>query len=136
MFLDNNTSTSADMIKKEVPGLYDVAPDLANTLREGRFFLDKLFDICTKKNKNIDLTSEEQDEISLKVALVKNPEQVIQYARIVQMVFQLNYFSKCYIKALSCNELPKVIIKEAKTLLKDIERFRKMIEEEYVTKLD
>jgi len=126
---------SAEVIKKEVPGLSDIAIELARSLKKGRFFLNKLFDICSKEGINIDLNPEEQNEISLKVALVADPDQIFQYARVVQLVFQLNYFSKCYEKALSHKKLPSKVKKEAKTILENIEEFRKLIEKEYVARI-
>ncbi|MHA2358334.1 MAG: hypothetical protein ACXABK_06165 [Candidatus Heimdallarchaeaceae archaeon] len=35
---------SAEVIKKEVPGLSDIAVELARILKKGRFFLNKLFE--------------------------------------------------------------------------------------------
>lgn len=134
MHLESVTE-SASIIKKEVPGLSDVAKELASVLKKSRFFLNKLFDICNKEAYSIDLTPEEQNEISLKVALVTAPDQVFQYARIVQLVFQLNYFSKCYDKALKSNILPSVVSKEAKNMFKKIEEFRNLIEKEYVSSI-
>ncbi|MCK5141669.1 MAG: hypothetical protein ACTSUP_04885 [Candidatus Heimdallarchaeaceae archaeon] len=134
MHLESVTE-SASIIKKEVPGLSDVAKELASVLKKSRFFLNKLFDICNKKEYSIDLTPEEQNEISLKVALVTSPDQVFQYARVVQLVFQLNYFAKCYDKALKSNMLPSVVIKEAKSMYKKIENFRSLIEKEYVSSI-
>ena len=126
---------SAEVIKKEVPGLSDVAKELARVLKKGRFFLNKLFDICSREGLNIDLSPEEQNEISLKIALVTDPEQVFQYARVVQLVFQLNYFSKCYEKALGYGKLPDSVEKEAKTIFKEINDFRKLVEKEYVASI-
>jgi len=126
---------SAETIGKEVPGLSDVAKDLAQVLKKGRIMLNKLFDRCNREGLNIDLSPEEQNEISLKVALVTNPDQVFQYARVVQLVFQLNYFSKCYEKALGYEKLPNIIEKEAKTLHGRIEEFRRLIEKEYVASI-
>jgi len=126
---------SAEVIRKEVPGLSDVAKELARVLKKGRFFLNKLFDICSREGLNIDLSPEEQNEISLKVALVTDPEQVFQYARVVQLVFQLNYFSKCYEKALGYGKLPESVEKEAKTIFKEINDFRKLVEKEYVASI-
>ena len=126
---------SAETIGKEVPGLSDVAQDLAQVLKKGRIMLNKLFDQCNREGLNIDLSPEEQNEISLKVALVTDPDQVFQYARIVQLVFQLNYFSKCYEKALGFGKLPNIIEKEAKILHLKIEDFRRMIEKEYVASI-
>ena len=134
MHLESVTE-SASVIKKEVPGLSDVANELATILKKGRFFLNKLFDICNKAEYNIDLTPEEQNEISLKVALVTSPDQVFQYARVVQLVFQLNYFSKCYDKALKSGKLPSVVGAEAKKTLSKIEDFRILIEKEYVSSI-
>ncbi|MBY8999967.1 MAG: hypothetical protein KGD64_03550 [Candidatus Heimdallarchaeota archaeon] len=134
MHLENVTD-SASLIKKEVPGLSDVAKELATVLKKGRFFLNKLFDICNKEEYSIDLTPEEQNEISLKVALVTAPDQVFQYARVVQLVFQLNYFTKCYEKALKSNILPSVVNTEAKDILEKIDDFRSLIEKEYVSSL-
>ena len=134
MHLESVTE-SANVIKKEVPGLSDVAKELASVLKKSRFFLNKLFDIFNKKEYSIDLTPEEQNEISLKVALVTAPDQVFQYARIVQLVFQLNYFAKCYDKALKSNILPSVVSKEAKSMFKKIEGFRNLIEKEYVSSI-
>ncbi|MHA1707824.1 MAG: hypothetical protein ACTSYV_01875 [Candidatus Heimdallarchaeaceae archaeon] len=126
---------SAETIGKEVPGLLEIAPELATTLKKGRLLLDKLFDICGRTGFNIELSPEEQNEISLKVALVTNPDQVFQYARVVQLVFQLNYFSKCYEKAVSSGALPSFIKKEVKEIQKPIEKFRKLIEKEYVASI-
>ena len=126
---------SSEVIKKEVPGLADVAKELARVLKKGRFFLNKLFDICNRENLNIDLSPEEQNEISLKVALVTDPDQVFQYARVVQLVFQLNYFKKCYDKALGFGKLSESVEKETRTILKEIENFRKLIEKEYVASI-
>ncbi|MCK4972802.1 MAG: hypothetical protein KAS52_05740, partial [Candidatus Heimdallarchaeota archaeon] len=56
-----SVSESASIIKKEVPGLSDVAKELASVLKKSRFFLNKLFDICNKKEYSIDLTPEEQN---------------------------------------------------------------------------
>jgi DNA-binding response OmpR family regulator len=134
MHLESITE-SAETIGKEVPGLSDVAQDLAQVLKKGRLMLNKLFDQCNREGLNIDLSPEEQNEISLKVALVTNPDQVFQYARIVQLVFQLNYFSKCYEKALEYEKLPKIIEKEAKKLHVKIEEFRRLIEKEYVASI-
>ena len=134
MHLESVTE-SASIIKKEVPGLSDVAKELASVLKKSRFFLNKLFDICNKEEYSIDLTPEEQNEISLKVALVTAPDQVFQYARVVQLVFQLNYFAKCYDKALKSNILPSVVSKEAKSMFKKIEGFRNLIEKEYVSSI-
>ena len=89
----------------------------------------------TTDELNIDLTPEEQNEISLKVALVVDPEQVFQYARVVQLVFQLNYFSKCYEKALNFAKLPDKVSNEAKKVFKKIEEFRKIIEKDYVASI-
>ncbi|GAH45582.1 unnamed protein product, partial [marine sediment metagenome] len=108
---------------------------LASVLKKSRFFLNKLFDICNKEEYSIDLTPEEQNEISLKVALVTAPDQVFQYARVVQLVFQLNYFAKCYDKALKSNILPGVVSNKAKDMLKKIEDFRNLIEKEYVSSI-
>ena len=130
-----SVSESASIIKKEVPGLSDVAKELASVLKKSRFFLNNLFDICNKEEYDIDLTPEEQNEISLKVALVTAPDQVFQYARVVQLVFQLNYFAKCYEKALKSNILPSVVSKEAKSMFKKIEGFRSLIEKEYVSSI-
>ena len=126
---------SAEVIRKEVPGLSEVAKELARILKKGRFFLNKLFDICNREGLNIDLSPEEQNEISLKVALVINPDQVFQYARVVQLVFQLNYFAKCYEKALGFSKLPTSVEKETKSILKEIEKFRNLIENEYVASI-
>lgn len=134
MHLESVTE-SASLIRKEVPGLSDVAKELATVLKKGRFFLNKLFDICNKEGYSIDLTPEEQNEISLKVALVTAPDQVFQYARVVQLVFQLNYFTKCYEKALKSNVLPNVVDEEAKKIKGKIEDFRNLIEKEYVSSL-
>jgi len=134
MHLESVTE-SASIIKKEVPGLSDVAKELASVLKKSRFFLNKLFDICNKEEYSIDLTPEEQNEISLKVALVTAPDQVFQYARVVQLVFQLNYFAKCYDKALKSNILPSVVSNEAKNMFKKIEKFRNLIEKEYVSSI-
>ncbi len=126
---------SAEVIKKEIPGLADIAKELARVLKKGRFFLNKLFDICSRENLNIDLSPEEQNEISLKVALVTDPDQVFQYARVVQLVFQLNYFTKCYDKAIGFGKLSESVEKEARTILKEIENFRELIEKEYVASI-
>ncbi len=134
MHLESVTE-SASIIRKEVPGLSDVAKELASVLKKSRFFLNKLFDICNKEEYSIDLTPEEQNEISLKVALVTAPDQVFQYARVVQLVFQLNYFAKCYDKALKSNILPSVVSNKAKDMLKKIEDFRNLIEKEYVSSI-
>ncbi len=134
MHLESVTE-SANIIRKEVPGLSDVAKELASVLRKSRLFLNTLFDICNKEGYNIDLTPEEQNEISLKVALVTAPDQVFQYARVVQLVFQLNYFAKCYEKALKSNMLPSVISNEAKMMLEKIKEFRNLIEKEYVSSI-
>ncbi len=134
MHLESITE-SAETIGKEVPGLSDVAQDLAQVLKKGRLMLNKLFDQCNREGLSLDLSPEEQNEISLKVALVTNPDQVFQYARIVQLVFQLNYFSKCYEKALGYEKLPKIIEKEAKALHGRIEEFRRLIEKEYVASI-
>ncbi len=130
-----SVTTSAEVIKREVPGLSDIAKELVQVLKKGRFLLSTLFDVCNKEGLNIDLSSEEQNEISLKVALVADPDQVFQHARVVQLVFQLNYFSKCYEKALESRKLPKMIEKETKSILDKIENFRIMIEKEYVTNI-
>jgi len=130
-----SVTTSAEVIKREVPGLSDVAKELVQVLKKGRFLLSTLFDVCHNEGLNIDLSTEEQNEISLKIALVIDPEQVFQYARVVQLVFQLNYFSKCYEKALDSNKLPEMIEKETKSILDKIENFRIMIEKEYLTVL-
>jgi len=53
----------------------------------------------------------------------------------VQLVFQLNYFSKCYEKALSFAKLPDKVSNEAKKVLEKIEEFRKMIEKNYVASI-
>ena len=127
--------TSAEVIKREVPGLSDIAKELVQVLKKGRFLLSTLFDVCHKAGLNIDLSLEEQNEISLKVALVSDPEKVFQHARVVQLVFQLNYFSKCYEKALESRKLPKMIEKEAKSILDKIENFRIIIEKEYVSNI-
>ncbi|MCG3220437.1 MAG: hypothetical protein H7641_03570 [Candidatus Heimdallarchaeota archaeon] len=126
---------SAEVIKKEVPGLSDVAKELARVLKKGRFFLNKLFDICSRESLNIDLSPEEQNEISLKVALVTDPDQVFQYARVVQLVFQLNYFTKCYEKAIGHGKLSDSVDKEARTILEEIDNFRKLVEKEYVASI-
>jgi hypothetical protein len=47
----------------------------------------------------------------------------------------LNYFSKCYEKALDNKKLPSNARKEASTILKNIEEYRKLIEKEYVTSI-
>ncbi len=134
MHLESITE-SAETIGKEVPGLSDVATELAQVLKKGRFMLNKLFDLCNRVGLNIDLSPEEQNEISLKVALVTDPDQVFQYARVVQLVFQLNYFSKCYDKALGFGKLPNIVKKEAVSLHKKIEEFRRLIEKEYVASI-
>ena len=134
MHLESVTE-SAEIISKEVPGLSNVAEELAQILRQGRFLLNKLFDLCNRYGYNIDLSPEEQNEISLKIALVTNPDQVFQYARVVQLVFQLNYFSKCYEKALGFGKLPNNVSNEAIKTLKRIEEFRQLIEKEYVTSI-
>ncbi len=134
MHLESITE-SAETIGKEVPGLSDVASELAQVLKKGRLMLNKLFDLCNRLGLNIDLSPEEQNEISLKVALVTNPDQVFQYARVVQLVFQLNYFSKCYEKALGFGKIPSIVKKEAVTIHKKIEEFRRLIEKEYVASI-
>ncbi len=134
MHLESITE-SAETIGKEVPGLSDVAEELAQVLKNGRLLLNKLFDLCNRIGLNIDLSPEEQNEISLKVALVTDPDQVFQYARVVQLVFQLNYFSKCYEKALGFAKLPNIIKKEAVSLHKKIEEFRRLVEKEYVASI-
>ncbi|MCG3215144.1 MAG: hypothetical protein KAS63_00355 [Candidatus Heimdallarchaeota archaeon] len=134
MHLESVTE-NAEIISREVPGLADVAEELAQVLKQGRFLLNRLFDLCNRDEINIDLTPEEQNEISLKVALVIDPDQVFQYARIVQLVFQLNYFSKCYEKALGFGKLPNNVSIEAKKVLNKIENFRKLIEKEYVASI-
>lgn len=134
MHLESITE-SAETIGKEVPGLSDVAEELAQVLKNGRFMLNKLFDLCNRIGLNIDLSPEEQNEISLKVALVTDPDQVFQYARVVQLVFQLNYFSKCYEKALGFGKLPNIVKKEAVSLHKKIEEFRRLVEKEYVASI-
>ena len=135
LFLGNVTESS-EAIEKEVPGLASVAKELTETLKRARLFLEKLFDLCSKMAINIDLTSEEQGEISLKVALVADPDLMIQYARIVQLVFQLNYYAKSYEKVLEAqNEIPDVYYKETKIIYENIEKYRKMIEKEYVTQV-
>ena len=134
MHLESITE-SAETIGKEVPGLSDVAAELAQVLKNGRFMLNKLFDICNRVGLNIDLSPEEQNEISLKVALVTDPDQVFQYARVVQLVFQLNYFAKCYEKAIGFGKLPNIIKKEAVSLHKKIDEFRRLIEKEYVASI-
>lgn len=134
MHLESVTE-SANIIKNEVPGLSDVAKELASVLKKSRTFLNKLFDIFTKEGHSIDLSPEEQNEISLKVALVTAPDQVFQYARVVQLVFQLNYFAKCYEKALKSDLLPSAVSNEAKSMFNKIEDFRNLIEKEYVSSI-
>lgn len=134
MHLDSVTG-NAEVIGREVPGLADIAEELVQVLKQGRLLLNKLFDLCNRDELNIDLTPEEQNEISLKVASVVDPEQVFQYARVVQLVFQLNYFSKCYEKALNFAKLPDKVSNEAKKVLNKIEEFRKIIEKDYVASI-
>lgn len=130
-----SVTTSAEAIKKEVPGLSNVAKELVQVLKKGRFLLSTLFDVCHKEGIDIDLSSEEQNEISLKVASVIDPDQVFQYARVVQLIFQLNYFSKCYEKALDTKKLPRMIERETKSIFNKIENFRIMIEKEYISNI-
>ena len=134
MHLDSITE-NAEIIGKEVPGLSEVASELAQVLKKGRFMLNKLFDLCNRAGLSIDLSPEEQNEISLKVALVTDPDQVFQYARVVQLVFQLNYFSKCYEKALGYGKIPNIVKKEAVVLHEKINEFRRLIEKEYVASI-
>ena len=122
---------SAETLKNQVPGLADVALDLATILKQARLFLDKLFNICIQRECEIDLTPEEQNSISMKVALVVNPEIAMQYARLVQLVFQLNYYSMCFHKALHA-KIPKQLLEETRIILKEVERFRILIEKEYL----
>lgn len=126
---------SAETIGREVPGLLEVSKDLANTLKKARFLLNKLFDLCNRDGLNIDLSPEEQNEISLKVALVTDPDQVFQYARVVQLVFQLNYFSKCYEKAIGFGKLPNIVSNDAQSILQKLEEFRLLVEKEYVANI-
>ena len=128
-------SESAEAIGREVPGLLEVSKELAGTLKKARFLLNKLFDLCSKEGLNIDLSPEEQNEISLKVALVTDPDQVFQYARVVQLVFQLNYFSRCYEKAIGHGKLPNIVSSDAQTILEKIEEFRQLVEKEYVANI-
>ena len=128
-----NVSENAELLKQQVPGLSNVSLALATTLKEARSLLDNLFTICLKKGQEIDLSPDEQNSISVKVTLVKNPELAIQYARVVQLVFQLNYYSKCYKKALKV-DLSKNTKKESKRMLKKVEKFRKIVEKQYLSK--
>jgi len=128
-------SESAETIGKEVPGLSDVANELADVLKNGRLMLNRLSDLCNRGGFDVVLNPEEQNEISLKIALVTDPDQVFQYARVVQLVFQLNYFSKCYEKALNFGRIPNIVKKEAVSLHKKIEKFRRLVEKEYVASI-
>ncbi|MHA1686596.1 MAG: hypothetical protein ACTSYD_09365 [Candidatus Heimdallarchaeaceae archaeon] len=134
MYLENEIEC-ATKIKDEIPGLSDVAYDLATTLKEARFSLDKVFRVCSQQGVEIDLTEEEQNELSMKVALVSSPQNVIQYARLVQLVFQLNYFLKCFEKAINSNLLPKKIHNEIELLYSKLDKYRALVESEYVTKI-
>lgn len=134
MYLENEIE-SASKIKDEIPGLSDIAQDLVATLKEARFALDKVFRICSQKQVEIDLTNEEQNELSMKVALISSPENVVQYARLVQLVFQLNYFIKSFEKALQSNVLPKKFHKEITVLHNKLDKFRELVEAEYITKV-
>jgi hypothetical protein len=130
-----SVTASAEVIKREVPGLSDIAKELVQVLKKGRFLLSTLFDVCHKEGLDIDLSLEEQNEISLKVAMVSDPDQIFQHARVVQLVFQLNYFSKCYEKAIESRKLPKMVEKETKSIFDKIEKFRIMIEKEYISNI-
>ena len=123
---------NAELLRAEVPGLAEVSLGLSKCLKEARILLDRLFNICSQYKIDIDLNTEEQGEISLKVALVTDPQQMIQYAKLVQLVFQLNYFSKSYSKAINSKKLPQIVEKEAIEVYNQIETFRQMIEREYV----
>jgi len=131
MYLESEAE-SAERIKAEVPGLANIAVELATTLKEARFLLDQLFLLCSQQNLEIEPDESEQNNISMKVALISNPQNVVQYARLVQLVFQLNYFSKCFEKAIKTGILPNQLKKKTERLYSKIEKFRTMIEKEYL----
>ena len=131
MYLESEAE-SAERIKAEVPGLANIAVELATTLKESRFLLDQLFLLCSQQNLEIEPDESEQNNISMKVALISNPQNVVQYARLVQLVFQLNYFSKCFEKAIKTGILPNQLKKKTERLYSKIEKFRTMIEKEYL----
>ncbi|MHA1305049.1 MAG: hypothetical protein ACTSQE_09550 [Candidatus Heimdallarchaeaceae archaeon] len=124
-------SYNAEEIKEEVPGLSSIADKLAQVLQEARLLLEKLFSTLLKSEGDINLSPKEEEQISSKISKVLYPEKIRQYARVVQLVFQLNYYSRIFKKAEKISLEPQLHDNITVTL-KNIEEYRKLIEKKYL----
>jgi len=121
----DNLTFSANDIKNDVPELSDKAEQLIELLKESRYIFEQLFVLGLDFN----LSEEEEQEIMIKI---NNISPVVNYARIVQLVFQLTYYNLIFRKILNEN-LNTPLTNQINTCIAKIEHYLNILENFYFT---
>ncbi|UJG40088.1 MAG: hypothetical protein K9W45_09600 [Candidatus Heimdallarchaeum aukensis] len=125
MQVDNLTYNAND-IRNDVPELSDKAEELIELLKESRYIFEQLFVL----EIDFDLSEDEEREIMTQVNFIS---PVVNYARIVQLVFQLTYYKLIFKKVLSKN-LNIPLTKQINACITKIEQYLVILEDHYFSR--
>ncbi|MHA1203687.1 MAG: hypothetical protein ACTSRR_03525 [Candidatus Heimdallarchaeaceae archaeon] len=125
MQVDNLTYNAND-IRNDVPELSDKAEELVELLKESRYIFEQLFVL----GLNFDLSENEEREIITQVNFIS---PVVNYARIVQLVFQLTYYKLIFKKVLSKN-LNIPLTNQINACITKIEQYLSILEDHYFSR--
>ncbi len=133
MLESESLSNRVNTLISEVPDLANIAESLLSLLDKAQSTLDKVFSIALNVGKDIILEDSEQQEINNKVSkVIMDVNKPLEYARIVQLVFQLNYYVKTLEKAIKTNFLDDEQTHEVILLLEKLKDSLQLIESRYL----
>jgi len=125
MQVDNLTYNAND-IRNDVPELSDKAEELVELLKESRYIFEQLFVL----DLDFDLSEDEEREIMTQVNYIS---PVVNYARIVQLVFQLSYYKLIFKKVLSKN-LNISLTNQINACITKIKQYLNILEDRYFSR--